>query len=110
MYKYANERIIEERFIFWSMFIKSVYITEESLSNINIDYNERFYEYSWVIKRNGEQILARAIHPGEFTLNFKDLKDEFYKPIGNYEIYLEIYYQYEKRYVKASNSITWCIE
>lgn len=84
-----------------------IYITEESLKNIAIDYNERFFDYNWVIKRDGVQILGRAMSPQNLTLNFSDLKEEFYKPSGSYEIYLETYSEWEEGYVKASNSITW---
>lgn len=84
-----------------------IYITEESLKNITIDYSERFFDYNWVIKRDDVQILVRAMSPQNLTLNFSDLKEEFYMPSGSYEIYLEVYSEWEEGYVKASNSITW---
>lgn len=83
------------------------YIKEESLKNITIDYNDRFFDYHWVIKRDGIQILARAMSPQNLTLNLLDLKEEFYKPSGSYEIYLETYSEWEEAYIKASNSIVW---
>lgn len=85
----------------------TIYITENSLKNITIDYNDVFFDYSWVIRRNGVQILSRAIKPQNLTLNLLDLKEEFYKPSGSYEIYLETYSKLDENYIKASNSIIW---
>ena len=85
-------------------------ITEESLKNITIDYNERFFDYGWVIKRNGEQILSRAIRPDKLYLNFDEIDEKYFSENGNYEIYLNIYFStdlYDSGYIKASNSVFW---
>ena len=88
-------------------------ITEESLRRLNVmDENEQF-SYGWTILRNGQQILSRVIHIGEYTLNLRELPVELWAQAGDYEIYLHTYFHSDllgteyNGYIKASNSAFW---
>lgn len=88
-------------------------ITEESLRRLPIMYANEYFSYGWTILRNGQQVLSRAIPVGEYTLNLKELPEEYWNQAGTYELYLHTYFQSNlygaehSGYIKASNSVIW---
>lgn len=88
-------------------------ITEESLRKLSIPEDEKWFAYGWTILRNGQEILSRGIHTGEYTLDFMELPEDVWKSAGVYEVYLHTYFRSNlpgteySGYIKASNSITW---
>lgn len=88
-------------------------ITEESLRCLPVtDENERF-SYGWTVFRNGQQVLSRAIHTGEYTLNLRELPEKYWNLDGDYEVYLHTFFHSNlpgteySGYIKASNSVFW---
>jgi len=88
-------------------------ITEESFRQLPVTEEGEGFAYGWTILRNGQEVLSRGIQNGEYTLNLRELPEEYWNQTGMYEIYLHTYFssdRYDNRYrgdIKASNSVTW---
>lgn len=82
------------------------------LSDIGIKISDKDKQYinnknyTWVILKNNEIVLQRALTNYELIFEQDLTKKSFYADIGNYECYLKTYSS-ELGYIKISNSVYW---